>query len=192
MNIPGFGKPQNEDPYVIPQPGADNKKTTMLMFGGLAVLLLLLGLILFGGGSSAGQTELKGTIDSTAESLGVINDYDRKLKSRATQDDIALVKTILLGNYEKLIALYQKNYSAKAKFTKSPKADTASKARLESAIKNDTQDSEIIEVLKPKIIQARKYLITTKPHINTSDGTLVIETAQSDYLSITEILEKSR
>lgn len=192
MNIPGFGKPQNDNPYIIPQPGEDKKKTTFMMFGGLALLLILLFIVLTSGGNTAGQNDLKTVIDETADSLGVLNEYEKKLQSRSTQDEMALVKILLSGNYEKLITLYKDTYSKKTSFTKSPKADAASKQVLDAAVKNDTLDSEIADVLRPKIITARKNLITSKQNFKDNSDIRLITDVQTSYESVSEALNKTQ
>lgn len=189
MKIPGFGKPQNDNPYIIPQPGEDNKKTTFMMFGGLGLLVILLFIVLTSGGSPAGSTDLKSAVQQTSDAIGVVNEYDKHIKGQSAQNDIAQIKIILTGNYNKLIALYKDSYDPKASFSGAPKPDGASIKTLDSAVKNDTVDSEIVSVLKPKIILIRKSLIVSKPNFK-SDNLRVITNAQADYQSISDILEK--
>ena len=105
---------------------------------------------------------------------------------------MALVKILLSGNYEKLITLYKDTYSKKASFAKSPKADAASKRTLDAAVKNDTLDSEIADVLSPKIITARKKLITSKPNFKDKNDIGLITNVQTSYESVSDILDKKQ
>ncbi len=189
---PNFGQPQNEDPYVIPQPGSDKKKQGILMFGGLAVILLILGMLIFGGKSAGGEVQMKSVIDETGESIGVISEYDTKLKSLDAQNDIALVQIILRGNYQKLGDLYKETYGKKKTVPSSPKPDANSIEILDAAVTNDTIDTEIFEVLSPKISSASKSLGLAKSNFTKADSLEAITTAQTDFESLTSILNKQR
>lgn len=189
---PNFGQPQNEDPYVIPQPGSDKKKQAILMFGGLAIILLILAMLIFGGKSAGGEVQMKSVIDETGESIGVITEYNTKLKSLDAQNDIALVQIILRGNYQKLGDLYKETYGKKKAVPSSPKPDTDSLETLDAAVTNDTIDTEIFEVLSPKIANASRSLSLAKSNFTKADSLEVITTAQTDFESLTSILNKQR
>lgn len=189
---PNFGQPQNEDPYVIPQPGSDKKKHTLLMFGGLAVILVLLSMVIFGGKSAGGESDMKTVIDETGESIGIITKYDRKLKGLDAQNDIALVQIILRGNYQKLGILYKETYGKKKTVPNSPKPDENSLKILDAAVTNDTIDTEIFTVLSPKISRANKSMITAKSYFTETDSLNTITTAQEDFESLTSVLNKQR
>ncbi|MCB9823086.1 hypothetical protein H6800_02320 [Candidatus Nomurabacteria bacterium] len=189
---PNFGQPQNDDPYVIPQPGSDKKKQGLLMFGGLAIILLILGVLISGGKSAGGEVEMKSVIDETGESIGIITTYDKKLKSLDAQNDIALVQIILRGNYQKLGALYQETYGKKKTVPSSPKADVNSINTLDAAVTNDTIDTEIFEVLSPKISSASKSLGLAKSNFTKADSLEAITTAQTDFESLNSVLNKQR
>lgn len=194
MQIPKpiFGQPQNQDPYVIPQPGSDKKKQTLLMFGGLAVILLLLGMLIFGGKSAGGEAEMKSVIDDTGESIGIITTYEMRLKNLDAQNDIALVRIILRGNYQKLGDLYKETYGKKKTVPNSPKPDLNSQDILDAAVTNDTIDTEIFEVLSPKISSASKSLGLAKSNFTKADSLEAITTAQTDFDSLTSVLNKQR
>lgn len=190
MNIPAFGKAQNEDPYVIPQPGADKTKTALLMFGGLAVILILLGMLVFGGKKPAGQSDLLTVVEQTGYSIGAIDKYSKNLKNTSSKNDISQIQIFLKGNYQTLGALYAKTYDKKKVFKRSPLPDPASITTLEAAVKNDTVDSQLITVLKPKILKIQHGLQQVKPNFTANTSKDTIRTAQSDYQSITDILNK--
>ncbi len=190
MKLPQFGQAQNPDPYVIPQPGQDKKKTTLLMFGGLAIVLLLLWIILSGGKSAGGQTDMLSVMNQTGDSLAIIKDYSPKVKNSNTQNDLSLINIVLSGNYNKLGALYQKTYNAKKSFSASTKTKPADMQKLDAAVKNDTIDSEIITVLKPKITASQKALISAKPNFSNGTSSQTISGAQIDYQSVSDILDK--
>lgn len=189
---PSFGQPQNDDPYIIPQPGADKKKQTLLMFGGLAVILIILGMLIFGGKSAGGEIEMKAVIDETGESLGVISSYETKLKSLDSQNDIALVQIILRGNYQKLGDLYKETYNSKKSIPNSPRADEKSLDILDAAVTNDTIDTEIFQVLGPKILRSSQSLKKAKSNFTKAESLDTLTTAQTDFESLTSILDKNR
>lgn len=190
MKLPQFGQAQNPDPYVIPQPGQDKKKTAFLMFGGLSIVLILLWLILSGGKSAGGQTEMLSAITQTGDSLAIIKDYSPKVKNSNTRNDLSLINIILSGNYNKLGALYKKTYNTKKTFLSSPKTKPVDMQKLDAAVKNDTIDSEILAVLKPKITASQRALISAKPNFSGAASTQTISSAQTDYQSISDILDK--
>lgn len=189
---PNFGQPQNQDPYVIPQPGSDKKKQMILMFGGLAVILLILSMLIFGGKSAGGEIEMKAVIDETGESLGVISSYETKLKSLDSQNDIALVQIILRGNYQKLGDLYKETYNSKKSISNSPRADEKSLDILDAAVTNDTIDTEIFQVLGPKILRSSQSLEKAKSNFTKAESLDTLTTAQTDFESLTSILDKNR
>ncbi len=189
---PSFGQPQNQDPYVIPQPGSDKKKQTLLMFGGLTVILLLLGMLIFGGKSTPGEADMQSVIDQTGESLGVISQYGQKAKNLDSQNDLALIQIILRGNYQKLGDLYKETYGKKKIVPSSPKPDLNSQDILDAAVTNDTIDTEIFKVLSPKILSASKSLKSVKANFTKADSINTVTTAQKDFESLTSVLNKQR
>ena len=190
MKIPKFGQPQNPDPYTIPQPGSENKKRSLLMFGGLAVVLIMLGMLLFGGGAPAGREDSLSAIDATAEALGAIDEYDKELKRTPVKNEIAIVKTILRGNYQSLGTLYKNTYDKKKSFPSNPKLDARSTEILDTAVKNNTIDAALVEVLRPKITAVQRSLIAMKPNFNEPESLKTLSTAQADYQAVSDILEK--
>lgn len=162
------------------------------MFGGLAVILLILGMLIFGGKSAGGEIEMKAVIDETGESLGVISSYETKLKSLDSQNDIALVQIILRGNYQKLGDLYKETYNSKKSISNSPRADEKSLDILDAAVTNDTIDTEIFQVLGPKILRSSQSLEKAKPNFTKAESLDTLTTAQTDFESLTSILDKNR
>lgn len=191
MNIAQFGKPQNPDPYEIPQPGADKKRANLLMFGGLALVLLLLGLVLFSGGETAGRQDMLDATESIGESVGTIQSYEGDIKTIPVQNDIALIKVILRGGYQNLGGVYKDVYDEKKSFTNSPKPSESATTTLEAAVKNDTVDSEIVDVLEPQLLNAQRSLIKAKASISGETSRAKILTVQNDLASVIEILEKN-
>ena len=192
MNIPSFGQPQNPDPYVIPQPGQDKKKTTLLMFGGLAIVVILLAMMIFGGKSAGGQADMLSVMNQTGSALGAIKTYGPKAKNSTTQTHLSVINILLSGNYNTLGTLYKKTYDKKKKFLSSPVTDPATAQKLDAAVKNDTLDSEIISILKPKITIAQRSLLRAKPNFTGPSSSKTINTAITDYQSISDILNKDR
>lgn len=191
MNIAQFGKPQNPDPYEIPQPGAEKKRTNILMFGGLALVVLLLGLVLFGGGEKAGRQDMLSATETVGESLGTITAYERDLQTTPAKNDMALIKVILRGSYQNLGTVYKDTYDEKKSFSGSPKPNETSIAALEAAVKNDTVDAELVDALKPQLLSAQRSLIKAKPSIKSKASLAKVVTVQTDLTSVVEILEKN-
>lgn len=191
MNIAQFGKPQNPDPYEIPQPGASNKRTSLLMFGGVALILLLLGLVLFSGGDSAGKQDMLDATEGVGESIGTIQTYERDLKTTPVKNNMALIKVILRGSYQNLGTVYKDVYDEKKSFSNSPKPDATTITTLEAAVKNDTVDTEIVGTLKPQLLKAQRSLIKAKGNITGSASRAKIATVQDDISSVIEILNKN-
>lgn len=162
------------------------------MFGGLAVILLILSMLIFGGKSAGGEIEMKAVIDETGESLGVISSYETKLKSLDSQNDIALVQIILRGNYQKLGDLYKETYNSKKSISNSPRADEKSLDILDAAVTNDTIDTEIFQVLGPKILRSSQSLKKAKSNFTKAESLDTLTTAQTDFESLTSILDKNR
>ncbi|MCA9309355.1 hypothetical protein KC973_03190 [Candidatus Saccharibacteria bacterium] len=189
MNIAQFGKPQNPDPYEIPQPGADKKRTNLLMFGGLALLLLLLGVVLFSGGSAAGKQDLSDAIDSTGNALGAITEYEGDLQTNPVRNALAPVRIILLGDYNNLASIYKSTYDAKKSFGSTPKPSSADITTLEAAVKNDTIDTELLDALQPHLLSAQRSLIKVKPEIKDTVSRTKITTVQRDLQSVADIID---
>lgn len=191
MNIAQFGKPQAENPYVIPEPGSDKKRTSLLMFGGLAIVLILLGILLFGGKKPGGQEQMLSAVNTTGEALGAINDYADELQTAPAQNDVALINIILTGNYQTLGDLYHDTYGKKQSFTKTSRAIAADKVALDEAVKNDTVDTELPDLLKIKVAKVQAALSAAKPNFTGNKSRTTLTTAQTDYSSIADILEKN-
>lgn len=191
MNIAQFGKPQADNPYMIPQPGSDKRRTTLLMFGGLAIVLVLLAMLLFGGKKPGGQTQMLTAVNTTGEALGAISDYSKDLKTAPAQNDVALINIILTGNYQTLGTLYHSTYGRKQSFTRSTKATVADQKVLEDAVKNDTVDTALPALLKTKVNKVQAALLAVKPSFTGPKSRATITTAQKDYASIANILEKN-
>ncbi|MBP9738436.1 hypothetical protein KBD20_01980 [Candidatus Saccharibacteria bacterium] len=193
MKLPQFGQPQNPDPYEIPQPGQDRRKTSILMFGGIGLLLLLLGLLVFGGGKKpGGQQDLLNVMNQTGSALAAIEEYEASIQNVPIQNNVALTKILLRGNYQNIGILYQKTYDKKQKFSNNPKLDGATQKTLDAAVTNNTIDSELISALETKVVSAQRSLIKVKPYFKSGDSRQTIVTAQTDYQSIADILEKSQ
>lgn len=191
MDMPQFGQPQAENPYIIPQPGSNKKKTSLLMFGGLAVVLLLLGLLLFGGKKPGGQESMLTAVNSTGEALGAIHDYSKELKTSSAQNNIALTNIILTGNYQSLGSLYHTTYNKKQAFSSSLRATLADQKVLEQAVQNDTMDTELPALLQQKVATVESALTKAKPNFTSTQSRTTITTAQTDYASLADILQKN-
>ena len=191
--MPQFGQEQNQfQQYHQDTPQADSKKKLFLIIGGVLVLLIILAFMLLSGGSKGGQVELRKSLQSTTEALGIIDEYEDQLTLEQAKNDIALSQILIRGNFQKLNALYNSTFNPKKKFSTSPKPDSASVSSLDKSQRNNTLDADIIEVLKPKIAEAKKQLTLAKPSFSKKDSVEKINVSINDLKSIEEILNRPR
>lgn len=190
MQLPQIGQ-QNKDPYALPQQN-DSGKTKLLVFGGIAVLLILLGVVLFSGGSSAGQTEMKDSVDDISQALAIIDEYEEQVQYAPTQNDIGLSQILLRGSQQRLSELFNTTYKPKKKLGGEGKLQAAAKTTLDTAQRNNTLDSDIITEVKKEVISAQRSLTRAKASFKKQDSRAIITTAQNDLTSIVELLNRAR
>lgn len=191
--MPQFGQNQNEfQQYHQNTPNSGSRKKLVLIIGGVLTVIVILILLLTSGSSKGGQEDMRKSLQATSDALGIMDEYEAELTYDPTKNDIALSQIILRGNFQKLNELYTKTYKPKKKFTASPKPDKASKATLDESKRNNTLDSDIIDVLKPKIILAQKELKITKSSFSKKDSIDKINVSIADLQSIQDLLNKPR
>lgn len=189
MNLPFLQK--NQDQYYYPEEGGDKKKT-IILFGGVFIILLLGALLLFGGGEdNSGKISMQNSVEATGDALGIIDTYQETLQYAPTKNDVALVQIILRGNYQKLNNLLVETYDEKA-LTESPEPDEDSKESLDRAVRNNTIDNDIIEILSPKIETALQSLTEASADFTSSDTLDILKTSAEDFQSIQNVLAKPR
>lgn len=193
MQMPNFGQNQNQNQqyYQQPQAEADTKKK-LLILGGVGAVIILLLLLIFGGSSKAGQQDLQSSIQATSESLAIIDTYQKQIQYTPTKNDLALTQILLRGNLQKLDALYIKTYKSKKNLSTIPKLDAQSKASLDQSARNNTLDSDIITVLKPKIDKAKAKLTLVKPSFGKQSSKQSIQTSIDDLTSIQDLMSRTR
>ena len=188
MNLPFLNK--NQDEYYYPEEG--DKKKKIIMFGGIAVVVLLGSMLLFGGKKdTGGQLSMQKSLASTNEALGVIEDYQEKLNYAPTKNDIANIRLILTGNYQKLTILYEATYQGK-KPSANVKSDPDSIEKLDRSVRNNTVDNDIFTVLKPKIEASQSLLEQSAIDIKTPSAIKVLKDSINDYDSIISVIDKPR
>ena len=193
MEMPQIGQNQNEfQQYHQDTPNTDSKKKLILIIGGVFVVIVILILTLTSGGSKGGQEDMRKSLQATSDALGIMDEYEAELSYAPTKNDIALSQIIIRGNFQKLNELYTKTYKAKKKFSASPKPDKASATTLDASKRNNTLDSDIIDVLKPKIALAQKELKITKSSFSKKDSVDKINVSIADLQSIQDLLNKPR
>jgi hypothetical protein len=64
--------------------------------------------------------------------------------------------------------------------------------RYRPAVRNNTIDNNIIEVLRPKITKAESELKKAKPNFTKKESSNKIQTAIDDLQSIQELLNRAR
>ncbi len=185
---PAFGYPTAPNPYQMPQP-ANHRKQILLMIGGGLLVAILLFWVAFGGKSTPGQADMQVVMKNTSETLGILDEYQEDISFSGTKSDLALAQILVRGNYQGLNEIYNKAYKPKKKFPASPKPDVASKKTLDSAERDNKLDSEIIVVLKPKVLAAQKALTTAKKNFSSKESLEKINKAQADLQAIAEILD---
>ncbi len=189
--MPQFGQPQNQNYYQMGSEPA-SKKRLYLIIAGIVVVIIALVLILTSGGSKPGQETMRESLQATSEALGIIDEYEGQLDYAPTQNDVALVKILLRGNFQKLNELYNTTYKPKKKFSSSPKIDTKSKETLDRSQRNNTLDSDILTTLKPKIATAKKNLTLSRSSFKKKDSSEKIKVSIEDLKSIEDILNRDR
>lgn len=191
--IPQLGQqPQQapQDLYQFEKP-ATSKKKMLLIAGGVVLLLIMIGSLLFSGGEKPGLTELKNVLQPTADTLGIIDEYEKDLQYAPTKNDIALTQILIRGNYQELNTRYSKFYKPKKRFSNSPKPDTTSQELLEEARRSNTLDTEIIEVIQPKITETQSALAKAKKVVLDKELLELIEVAEKDMQAIQNALDKT-
>ena len=189
--MPQFGQQQNQN-YYPSNPASGSKKKLYLIIAGVVVLVVALLLIFTSGGSKPGQETMRKSLQATSESLGIIDEYENQLTYAPTKNDVALVKILLRGNFQKLNELYNKTYKPKKKFSSNPKVDTKSKETLDRSERNNTLDSDILKALEPKIATAKKNLTASRSSFTKKDSVDKIKVSIEDMNSIQDILNKDR
>ncbi len=189
-NISG-GKKLGTNDYMTEVDPAAEKKKKIFTIAGVILLLLLLSIVLFGNKATPGQEELRRSVQATADALGVVDEYEKYLQYAPTKNDVALTQTLLRGNYQQLNDLY-KTFKPKKNFTTNPKPNESSIETLDEAVRNNTIDNQIIEVLKPIIEDAKRSLQTAKPLFTKDESAETLQTAIDDMQSIAELLNRDR
>ena len=204
--------PQQSMPSQVPQsapqqpvydysnlPGAQSgpqphkiKKQLFMLFGGVALVLILLLWLVFGTGSTGGQTDMRASVQNTADSIGILDAYQQDVQFSGTKNDLALALIILRGNYQNLNELYKTTYNPKASFSNSPKPDETSATKLDEAKRDNRLDSEIITTLEPKVAAAQSALKRAKANFSSTSSLEVINKADQDYTTVLEILADRR
>ncbi len=183
--------PLGSNDYLVQADPAAEKKKLYMIIGGVVALLLIASFLIFGNKPTPGVLELKNGIQATSDALGIVDEYQSKLSYAPTKNDVALTQTLLRGNYQNLNELYN-SFKPKKRFTSNPKPDNKSIDRLDEAVRNNTIDNDIVEVLKPKITKAESELKKAKPNFTKKDSTTKIQTAIEDLESILELLNRAR
>jgi hypothetical protein len=169
------------------------KKQLFMLFGGVALVLLLLLWLVFGtGGSTGGQSDMRSSVQSTADAVGILDTYQEDVQFSGTKNDLALALIILRGNYQNLNELYKNTYNPKASFSNSPKPDENSVTKLDEAKRDNRLDNEIVSTLEPKITAAQSALRRAKPNFDSKTSLEVISKADQDYSTVLEILADQR
>jgi hypothetical protein len=188
LNQDPISQPQNL--YDFPDEGA-NKKKLFLMIGGVILLVIILAAVLFSGGGVTGQVEMKNSLQATSDALGIIDEYSDDLKYAPTKNDVALTQILIRNNHQELNTKYNKLYKPKKRFNSSPKPDAKSKETLDEARRNNKLDTEIIEVLRPKITEAGVAMNAAKKVVTDKELSSKLAAAEKDMQAILEMLEKT-
>lgn len=194
MKLPDFSQSnqlRTNDYMVSQDPGAQKKKKILIGVG-IALLLIAISFVLFSGKPTPGEIEMKRSLQATSDALGIVDEYSKELNYAPTQNDIALVQTLLRGNFQELNTLYETTFKPKQRFKTNPKPDDKSTEKLDEAVRNNTIDNTIISVLQPKITLAEKNLRLAKPLFTKNDSVKTIQTAIDDMSSISEVLSRDR
>lgn len=181
---------QPVNPYDFPDESG-NKKKLFFMIGGVILLIILLATVLFSGGGIPGQVEMKNSLQATSDALGIIDEYSKDLKYAQTKNDVALTQILIRNNHQELNTKYNKLYKPSKRFNNNPKPDEKSQATLDEARRNNTLDTEIIEVLAPKITEAGVALNAAKKVVVDKELAATLELAEKDMQAILETLEKT-
>lgn len=193
MQLPNIGQNKNQPQYYyqnVPPPAS--KKKVFLVGAGIVALLGLLLAVVLGGGSKAGEQDMQNALTSTSDAIGIISKYENDLRYAPTQNDVALTKILLRGNFQQLNELYNKTYKPRKKFSASPKADAGSATQLDRAKRSNTLDNEIIEALKTKVLAADKSLVSAKSAFKTGSSKTVVQDSITDLDSIEDLLARAR
>lgn len=186
------GQPaQPVNPYDFVDQGPNKKKMWLMIGGGILVIIMLI-LVLTSGGGTPGQLEMKAVVQPTADTLGIIDEYEDKLQFAPSKSTVALTQILIRGNYQELNTLYTKQYKPSKRFSAQPKPDKESQATLDEAVKNNSIDSEIIDILKPKVANIRKAIKSAKLTIQDKKTRDALITAEKDMQAVTQVLEESR
>jgi len=170
------GQPaQPVNPYDFVDQGPNKKKMWLMIGGGILVIIMLILVLTSGGGTP-----------------GIIDEYEDKLQFAPSKSTVALTQILIRGNYQELNTLYTKQYKPSKRFSAQPKPDKESQATLDEAVKNNSIDSEIIEILKPKIASIRKAIKSAKLTVQDKKTRDALITAEKDMQAITQALEESR
>jgi len=189
--IPQLGQQQApQDLYQFEKPGTSKKKM-LLIAGGVVLLLIMIGALLFGGNEKPGQVEVKNVLQPTADALGIIDEYEKDLQYAPTKNDVALTQILIRGNYQEINTRYAKFYKPSKRFSTSPKPDTDSQEVLEDARKSNTLDTEIIEVIQPKITETQNALVKARRVVLDKELLELLKTAEKDMQAIQEALDKT-
>jgi len=193
MQLPRLNKKQEElhQYHQDDQPTTLNTKKIFLILGGVGIILISL-LLLFGGSPPKGQPQMKKSLQATTDALGIADEYLKDLNYPPAKNDVAQIQIILRGNRQVLNDLYKKTFKQKKSFGGSAKPDKNSIDSLDTAKKNNTLDSEIFDVLKPKIIVAKKQLMLARTGFSKNDSIKKINNAIDDLNSIEDILDRPR
>ena len=189
--MPQFGQSQPVQ-YNQNEPQPASKKKIILIAVGIVALLVALILVLTSGSAPAGQLEMRQALQSKSDALGVIDKYEPQLTTNQARNDVALIQILIRGNFQKLNEVYNATYNPKKKFSSQPKPDTASAKILDTAVRNNTIDSEIITVLKPKIAAAKKQLAVAQKTVSKKSDVEKIKISINDLTSIEDILNQPR
>lgn len=172
--------------------GPFSKKTLFIGGGLLLAAIIVLVLVLTSGGSKSGQTEMNATLEPLSESVGIVSTYESDLSRSDVKNDMTLAKLLLTSSYRSLNELYETTFTPAKKFPLNPKPDQASVEILDAAVKANSVDSEIINVLEPKVEQALSELEKARPSFSKESSVNTIETAKKSLTSVLDILNRAR
>lgn len=169
-----------------------SKKQLYIGGGILLAIVTALALLLTSGGAKPGQAEMAATLQPLSEAVAITKTYEKQLSRTDVKNDMTLVKILLQSNYQPLNDLYSTTFTPVKKFSSNPKPDDESVEKLDAAVKKNTLDDEIINVLGPKVATAANQLKRARPNFSKQESVNTIETAQKALESVLDILNRAR
>ena len=184
-------QPTAESTYEFVKPPMSKKKLALIAGGILLLLIMLFALIFSGGGEKPGYTEMKTAMQSNADALGVIEEYEKNLNYAPSKNNVALTQILIRGNYQELNTRYTKLYKPKKRFNSNPKPDVKSQETLDAAVRNNTLDTEIIDVLRDKVTKSGTYFNKARKVVVDKELSENLKTAEKDMSAILVSLDKT-